>query len=61
MIKLTLRLSSPALAAVLSIEFAATAQTTPKAVPNINIENFGQMDEHYYRGAQPKIEDLSLW
>jgi tyrosine-protein phosphatase SIW14 len=31
--------------------------TAPKAVPNIKIENFGQMDERFYRGAQPTAED----
>lgn len=28
----------------------------PKAFPNITIENFGQMDERFYRGAQPTAE-----
>ncbi|MFT3746467.1 MAG: tyrosine-protein phosphatase [Pyrinomonadaceae bacterium] len=42
---------------VLTIIFAATAfsQTSPsKDFPGIKIDNFGQMDEHYYRGARPK-------
>lgn len=31
------------------------AQTSPsKDFANINIKNFGQMDENFYRGAQPK-------
>ncbi|MDI1242071.1 MAG: tyrosine-protein phosphatase [bacterium] len=37
----------------------ATAQAepaSPKVFPNINIENFGQMDEKLYRGAQPTRE-----
>src|SRR5262245_35084331 len=30
----------------------------PKAEPvRIYIDNFGQVDEHYYRGAQPKGDD----
>ena len=29
----------------------------PKAFPNIKIENFGQMDERVYRGAQPTADD----
>lgn len=33
------------------------AQTAPHSFPNINIQNFGQMDEHYYRGAQPEKGD----
>ena len=40
----------------------ATAQAepaAPKAFPNIHIENFGQMDEHLYRGAQPTQEDYT--
>ena len=31
--------------------------TAPKQFPNINIENFGQMDERFYRGSQPTAED----
>jgi len=31
--------------------------TTPKVFPNISIENFGQMDERFYRGAQPTADD----
>jgi len=31
--------------------------TSPSSFPNITIDNFGQMDEHFYRGAQPKPED----
>ena len=58
MIKQTTRNISLAIIAVLSFATFASAQTSPKAVANINIENFGQMDEHYYRGAQPKPEDM---
>src|SRR5690349_15288964 len=28
-----------------------------ESFPNINIKNFGQMDDRFYRGAQPKQED----
>lgn len=31
--------------------------TAPKQFPNIKIENFGQMDERFYRGSQPTAED----
>jgi protein tyrosine/serine phosphatase len=31
--------------------------TRPSSFPNVKIKNFGQMDEHFYRGAQPKPED----
>jgi len=34
----------------------ATEATTQAATP-IKIKNFGQMDERFYRGAQPKEED----
>jgi len=38
---------------VLSFAFTTFAQTSPGDFPNIKIKNFGQMDERYYRGAQP--------
>jgi tyrosine-protein phosphatase SIW14 len=38
---------------VLSFSTAGFAQTAPSAFPNVNIKNFGQMDERFYRGAQP--------
>src|SRR5688500_9855947 len=31
--------------------------TAPKAFPNIKIANFGQMDDRFYRGAQPTADD----
>ena len=31
--------------------------TSPSQFPNIKIENFGQMDERFYRGSQPTAED----
>jgi tyrosine-protein phosphatase SIW14 len=42
---------------VLGFSFAGFAQTEPKMFPNVNIKNFGQMDERYYRGAQPQPGD----
>lgn len=34
------------------------AQTSPsKSFENIKIKNFGQMDDRFYRGAQPKKDD----
>jgi tyrosine-protein phosphatase SIW14 len=36
---------------------AAPAITAPAAFPKITIKNFGQMDAHFYRGAQPRPED----
>ncbi len=43
---------------VLSFSIVSFAQTTPQAFPNVNIKNFGQMDERFYRGAQPEKGDF---
>lgn len=42
---------------VFCFSIAGFAQTAPQAFPNVKIKNFGQMDERYYRGAQPLPED----
>jgi len=42
------------LIAVLSLSATAAAQEN---TPTIKIKNFGQMDERFYRGAQPKEKD----
>ena len=42
---------------VFSFSVFAPAQTVPSDFPNVKIKNFGQMDERFYRGAQPEIED----
>ena len=43
---------------ILALAVMASAQTTPQAdFSNIKIKNFGQMDERFYRGAQPKEKD----
>jgi tyrosine-protein phosphatase SIW14 len=59
MIRNPLRNLSAAFVAVLSFSILATAQTSPspETFPNIKIKNFGQMDERYYRGAQPQPGD----
>lgn len=46
--------------AVLLLSAAAFAKGEPGAAfPNVHIKNFGQMDERFYRGAQPKsLEDI---
>jgi len=36
---------------------AASAKTAVSQFPNIRIKNFGQMDERFYRGAQPDQKD----
>jgi protein tyrosine/serine phosphatase len=47
--------------AVLSLVFAlaavSSAQKHEGSFPNIKVKNFGQMDERFYRGAQPKEKD----
>ena len=43
---------------VLSFAFTASAQTSPSTdFPNVKIENFGKMDDRFYRGAQPLPDD----
>ena len=47
-----------ALAIVISLSATAFGQTASKAdFSNIKIKNFGQMDERFYRGAQPDKAD----
>src|ERR1041384_8039181 len=46
------------LSASLSLAAIASAQQTAKAdSPRIKIKNFGQMDDRFFRGAQPKEKD----
>lgn len=48
-----------ALVFTLSIAAAASAQSNQQnKFSNVRIKNFGQMDERFYRGAQPKAEDF---
>src|ERR1700759_2208493 len=48
-----------ALALTLAIGATASAKTHEQdQFPTIHIKNFGQMCEHFYRGAQPSAEDL---
>ena len=47
-----------ALITVLSLATVSSAQQqTSEASPKIKIKNFGQMDERFYRGGQPKEKD----
>lgn len=40
---------------ILALSGNGFSQTSPKRnFPNINISNFGQMDQRFYRGARPK-------
>ncbi len=57
-----IRRFSPSFIAALSIVFALSALACAREnsnFPNIKINNFGQLDERFYRGARPKPEDLS--
>src|ERR1044071_8567740 len=55
-----LRNVAVSLFAVLILSTAAAAKGAEKvAFPNVHIKNFGQMDERFYRGAEPKkLEDI---
>ena len=62
-----IRLSFAALAVVVGLSISSLyAQTSPSAINGITVKNFGQMDEHYYRGGQPKeneyksLKDLGI-
>ena len=53
------RLSAPfVLTAILSLAAAVSAQEAAKPEsPKVKIKNFGQMDDRFFRGAQPKEQD----
>jgi tyrosine-protein phosphatase SIW14 len=56
--KNNLRSFAASLVFVLSFAaLSAFAQTSPSQIGNIKIKNFGQMDEHFYRGGQPAKDD----
>ncbi|MBS1793910.1 MAG: tyrosine-protein phosphatase [Acidobacteria bacterium] len=38
--------------------FTVSAQTSPENFPSVRIRNFGQMDERFFRGAQPLPDDF---
>ncbi|HEY0099256.1 MAG TPA: tyrosine-protein phosphatase [Pyrinomonadaceae bacterium] len=46
-----------ALIAILALSVVSFAQSAQASFPNVKIKNFGQMDERFYRGAQPKEND----
>ena len=48
-----------AAALLLSLSLAAPAVARPTSVADIHIDNFGQIDPGYYRGAQPKGTDYA--
>jgi protein tyrosine phosphatase (PTP) superfamily phosphohydrolase (DUF442 family) len=45
------------LSAILVLTTWAVAQETPQRAAFVNIKNFGQMDERFFRGARPKKEE----
>ena len=53
---------SPAIFATIALVFAlstlSSAKTNVGRFANVKIDNFGQMDERFYRGARPKPEEL---
>ena len=56
--KVFFRACSSALLVILSLTVFSFAQTQfQKDFSNIKIKNFGQMDERFYRGGQPKKDD----
>lgn len=59
MLKNIITRSVISLALVLGFSIMGFAQTAPSATdfPNVKIKNFGQMDERFYRGAQPEMSD----
>ena len=54
---------SPAVIAIFSLIFAVSSLTFGKSknvkFPSIRIDNFGQMDERFFRGGRPKDEDYA--
>src|SRR3982751_4127618 len=56
---ISLRMLFGAIIATLLLSVASFAQSARQegSFSNIKIKNFGQMDERFYRGAQPKTED----
>ncbi len=49
-----------AIALILASQISAFSQQIEKSdVSTVNIKNFGQMDERFFRGAQPKENDYA--
>src|SRR5262249_53664982 len=47
------------LVSVLLLAASASAEATRSLPSTIRIKNFGRINEHYYRGAQPERDDYS--
>jgi len=52
------RKSIAALIVILAISAVSFAKGHDSSFPNIKIDNFGQMDDNFYRGARPKPQDF---
>ncbi len=59
----SIRKISPAVIAIFSLIFALSGLTYGKnknvKFPNIKIDNFGQMDDRFFRGGRPEGDDLA--
>lgn len=59
----SIRKFSPAIIAILALVFSFSTATFAKSknskFPNIRIDNFGQMDERFFRGSRPDDKDYS--
>ena len=60
LIEMLRRKSSPVFIALVSLLLTISVNVSAKKkdeFPSVNIKNFGQMDDRFYRGAQPKEGD----
>jgi protein tyrosine phosphatase (PTP) superfamily phosphohydrolase (DUF442 family) len=54
------RIGAGVVLTILMFAAVASAQTSPSsAVAQVHIKNFGQMDDRFFRGAQPKEKDFA--
>lgn len=57
----SIRKVSPAIIAILALIFSVSTASFAKSknvkFPNIKIDNFGQMDERFFRGSRPNNDD----
>lgn len=51
------RLLVGTLVSAIAVASIVVAQSTPQRAALVKIKNFGQMDERFFRGAQPKTEE----
>lgn len=58
--KLRARYILLAFSVILSLSSVAVAQESTSDLKSIKIKNFGQMDDRFFRGAQPKEKDYKV-